>query len=119
MIKLESFMRDGKIPPYPQMWQAALDRLMSHIHQNSEEDWPPADDEGDYFNAALDNVVWLRDMANAGDALDEDEYRRWWMDFIACITTTQTDATKLKYPEGGCDGEIRFDYVIDDDNLLG
>lgn len=118
MIKLESFMRDGKIPSYSQVWRSALAKLSSHIDSNKDCDYPPADDSGDYFNAALDNVVWLQDMAGGGDELDEDEYRQWWVDFIISITSP-ADASQMKYPEGGCDGEIRFDFVVDDDNLLG
>ena len=110
MLKLESFFRNGQVPPYSYVWQHACQVLQDYLSRAQESNYPPADDEGDYFNAALDNVEWLRDMANAGDELDENEYRQWWVDFISC----QADKYDVKYCVGGCDGDIRFDYTRDE-----
>ncbi len=124
MIQLMSFMQDGVIPSYSQVWRRALEKLYSVIGYNMDTDYPPADDEGDDFNAALDNLIWLRNMAYAGDDLDLQAYRQWWVDFIICQLRGLYDLTQtnnivfgfetMAYPEGGCDGDIRFAYIIED-----
>jgi len=112
MLKIESFFKSGKIPPYNSILADAFRLVGKQVYDDGDVD--TCNDGGDYAQAAIENASNLFYMAYQS-SLDELAYRQWWIDFIVCQYSNQ-HVTIPKYPELGCDGDLRFDYIKDPDN---
>lgn len=95
----------GELPTMDEAWKMAGECFQSlfSIHPDS----IPGDDSGDYMQASLDNLQWLFNIGSPNNGEDESEFLKWLVDFVI---------DGQDYPEGGCDGDIRFD-IFDYDKL--
>jgi hypothetical protein len=107
---LKGLTREGKIPTIDETWTMAGKMFITQFRSNPR--YVPSDDSGDYMTAAVDNLSWVLEFGC--NQYDESEYIQWLTDF--CLNYMGYDGPDIKYPEGGCDGDIRFD-IIDTDKL--
>jgi len=103
---------DIQVPTYNKAWAAATDKAI-HYLTRFRSHGPPADDNGDDMQAAVDNISWLYGMAvQASDPIVD--YKQWWLDFIRSVTDDSVDDDSLQFPAGGCDGDVRNELVDTD-----